>query len=752
MDDSRAVFLCYNSCMKKPELLSPAGSMQAAQQAVLNGADAVYLGGSSFGARAFAANFTYEQMKQTIDFCHLYGARVFVTVNTLIYEHETQEFLAHLKTIYELGADAFIIQDIGMMDAASQLFPDIEIHASTQMHNHNDSSLCFVKSLGADRTVLAREMNIEQIRSLKCNIEKEAFIHGALCICYSGQCLFSALTLDRSGNRGKCAQSCRMKYTLTDSEGTKYETGYLLSPRDIALFDDVKLLSEAGIDCFKIEGRMKPPEYVGLVTKIYRGLLDGDGTQNSDIEDLKKLFNRGFTKGHLLQNDELMSTLRPNHAGVPLGKVVSVNKRTITIELSDKLNQGDGIKFERTDTGFICNRIYLKGKLVSRAEAGQTVELENKADAKPGDGVVKTTDAELIKTLSGQGSRSIGITAHLRAKKNEKLSLEFSDGKRSVKVYGDIVQQSKTAPSKDPESSIAKLGGTPFEITNIIVDRDDDIFIAKSSLNAVRREAVQALEAALTALPIRKTAAFVPKAPVVNEQTEPKIHALVRNEEQLLAVKDIINGDIYTTSQEIYEKYDKARLKISRLAKELPPLTDKRLLITDNGGLHEYHAGNDIVLDYTLNTLNFYTLAVFFSLGAKRIAVSPELDERSLKDMIDAYKKEHGARPALEALVYGRYELMAMQHCVIAHSLGEKKHCGVCKTGSFFLDDIKGNKYPIVTDSDCNNYILHSRTEQGDLSILFKTGVSDFRIEFLYETPQQCTQTAQQYMAELENL
>ena len=543
--------------MKKPELLSPAGSTQAAQQAVLNGADAVYLGGSSFGARAFAANFTYEQMKQTIDFCHLYGARVFITVNTLIYQHETQEFLSHLKTIYELGADAFIIQDIGMMDAVSQLFPDIEIHASTQMHNHNDSSLCFVKSLGADRAVLAREMSIEQIKNLNCDIEKEVFIHGSLCICYSGQCLFSALTLGRSGNRGKCAQSCRMKYTLTDSAGIKYKTGYLLSPRDIALFDDVRLLSEAGIDCFKIEGRMKPPEYVGLVTKIYRGLLDGSGTHKSDIEYLKKLFNRGFTKGHLLQSDELMSTLRPNHAGVPLGKVASVNKRTIAVELTDTLNQGDGIKFERTDTGFICNRIYLRGKLASHARAGQTIELENKADAKPGDSVVKTTDTELIKSLSGQGRRSIGITAHLRAKKNEKLSLELSDSQHSVKVYGDIVQQSRTAPSKEPESSITKLGGTPFEITNISIERDDDIFIAKSSLNAVRREAVQALEDARTALPARKIAPFVPRTPVVNEQTEPKIHALVRNEEQLLAVKDIINGDIYTDSKELHKKYDR---------------------------------------------------------------------------------------------------------------------------------------------------------------------------------------------------
>ena len=181
-------------------------------------------------------------------------------------------------------------------------------------------------------------------------------------------------------------------------------------------------------------------------------------------------------------------------------------------------------------------------------------------------------------------------------------------------------------------------------------------------------------------------------------------------------------------------------------------MTNTRLLITDNSGLHEYNAGNDIVLDYTMNTLNSYTLAVFFSLGAKRIAVSPELDEHSLKDMINAYKKEHDVNPALEALVYGRYELMAMQHCVIAHSLGEKKHCGICKTCNYYLDDIKDRRYPIVTDDDCNNYIMHTQTEQKELSSLFKTGVRDFRIEFLYETPELCAQTAQRYMAELAKL
>ena len=497
---------------------------------------------------------------------------------------------------------------------------------------------------------------------------------------------------------------------------------------------------------------MKPPEYVGLVTKIYRALLDGKGTDSSDIDDLKKLFNRGFTKGHLLHNDELMSTLRPNHVGVPLGKVVSAGKSSITLQLTDTLSQGDGIKFERTDTGFICNRIYLRGKLVSHADAGQTVELENKAEARPGDSVVKTTDTELIKSLGITGKRSIAITAKLTAKKNEKLSLEFSDGKHSVKSFGDIVQPSRTAPTADLKQSIAKLGDTPYEIVQIDIERNDDIFIAKSSLNAIRRDAADALSSARTALPARNTASFVPRKPVLMEKAEPRVHVLVRNEEQLLSIRDIINGDIYTADENLYEKYSHTRFKVSRLAKTLPPKEGKRLLITDNGGLYEYTEDNDIVLDYTMNTLNSYTLAVFSILGAKRIAVSPEMDETDIREIISAYKKEHGYAPVLEALVYGRYELMAMQHCVISHSLGEKQHCGTCKNNSFFLDDIKGSRHPIVTDENCNNYILHSRTEQKNLPGLFETGIRDFRIEFLYENAEQCEEIAQQHMAELKKL
>lgn len=738
--------------MKNTELLSPAGSIEAARQAVHNGADAIYLGGADFGARAFAANFTYEQMKTAIDFCHLYGARVFVTVNTLIYQHETAEFLKHVKNIYELGADALIIQDAGMIDAVRQIFPDIDIHASTQMHNHNNECLEFAKSLGACRSVLAREMTLEQIKKLTCPIEKEVFIHGALCICYSGQCLFSALTLDRSGNRGKCAQSCRMKYTLVNENGEEYKTGYLLSPKDIGLFEDVEKLSNIGIDCLKMEGRMKPPEYVGLITKIYRALLDGKGMHKSDLDNLRKLFNRGFTKGHLLADGKLMNTKRPNHTGVPLGKVISVSRNRIAVKLSNKLNQGDGIKFERTDTGFICNKIYKNGKLINLASAGETVELDNKAQTAKGDSVVKTSDTALMKALGSYSERKIPITAKLTANLNKPLELELTDGNCTVMAAGAVVEHSRTAPSKGLDNSIAKLGDTPFELTEIDVNRDENIFVAKSTINALRRSATDALLQKRTYIPERKTGEFKHRKPNRMPQTEPTVHVLVRNEEQLDAIADLPIGDVYTTDEKLYGKHPCIRFKTDRLAKEAKPLSDIRLLITDNGGLYEYHKDNDFVLDYTTNAINSYTLAVFADMGAKRIAVSPELDLFHIKDLIKSYEQEYGYPPVLESLVYGRYELMAMQHCVIADSLKKQKHCGLCKQQRYYLNDIKGNRFPVVCDSNCNNYILHHQCEHKELKPLFDAGVQNYRIELLYETPEQVKHIVSSYLKQLRCL
>lgn len=751
----------------RTELLSPAGNIEALKQAVRAGADAVYLGGYSFGARAFAANFSYEEMQSAINYAHTYGVKIYVTVNTLVYQKEREELLRHVARLYELGADALIMQDVGMIDQVRHRYPDIEIHASTQMHNHSDSALEYVRSLGAVRAVLAREMNLDQIKSLKSPIEKEVFVHGALCIGSSGQCLMSALTLGRSGNRGQCAQSCRMRYRLLDGEGRIIQTEgrYLLSPKDIAVLEDIQKLLEVGIRCFKIEGRMKSPEYVYLVTKIYSSLLKSaqEGrplkTNPQEIEDLKKLFNRGFTKGHLLndKDEALMSIKRPNHAGVPLGKVLSVGKDGIRLVLNAPLRQGDGIKFEGSDDGFFCNRILKNGLLVNSAQADDVVTLEGKAETRAGDSAVKTSDAELIDRLSDTPERKVLISGQLRAFVGQllRLSIWDKDGHKA-EVTGEIVAEGRTRPATTDElfDNTARLGGTPYEFENLQVDTDGHAFVAKSALNALRRDAVQLMTEMRTAPAERRTAPYTPSVLALEALPDkPLLHVLVRSEVQFNAVADIATGDIYTEDVSLYaakrKDFPALRLKTDRLEPVPPAMRGDRLLVTDHGGLHVYPAKNDVVLDYSAGALNADALAVYIRSGAHRIALSPELDLEQTTDMLEAFAAEYGQLPPVEALVYGRHELMALRHCVIRHALGEKE-CGRCRKERFSLQDDAGRLFPIATTCRCENRLFEARPAEKDVKALLGMGIRHFRVELLDEDAAESRKIVMKYRNMME--
>ena len=349
--------------MKRVELLSPAGDMDTLISAVNNGADAVYAGGKIFGARAFAHNFSNLELEKAVKYCHLYGVKLYVTVNTLVFENETYEFLDYIKFLYEINVDAVIMQDLGMISLVRRFIPDLEIHGSTQINCHNDESLCFLEKLGVKRAVLAREMNTDEIRKLKCPIEKEIFIHGALCVSYSGQCLFSSLNGGRSGNRGSCVGSCRLPYELYDEDKIKTDGDYLLSTKELCTVSHIKEILELGVDSLKIEGRMKSPEYVGYVTKVYRRLIDDyylgkePKISKDELINLYKLFNREFTSGYLF-DDDIYNTKTPNHLGYPLGKVIKVNNEKIHIKLSDDLYQEDGIRFCTSNKGMMANLIY----------------------------------------------------------------------------------------------------------------------------------------------------------------------------------------------------------------------------------------------------------------------------------------------------------------------------------------------------------------------------------------------------------
>ena len=346
------------SVKMKHELLVPVGNKESLIYAINNGADAVYLAGKKYGARAFAENFTLEEIEEATNLCHLYGVKIFITVNTLIYESEFSSCLEYIESLHKIGVDALILQDIGLIEVVHSMFPNLEIHASTQMHNHSKENIKFLETLGVKRVVFARELPLDFINDLDTTMEKEAFIHGSLCISYSGQCYFSKCILNRSANRGECAGMCRLKYNLLeDNRQVNNSDKYLLSPKDLCSIENFKELMNSNIYSFKIEGRMKSPAYVGIVTKIYRKLIDdyesGKELQvpQSDLDELKSIFYRGYTPGFLFNNEDIMNYESSNHIGLYAGKITKVTPKKLAIKLDIDLKQGDSIRIKNINKG-----------------------------------------------------------------------------------------------------------------------------------------------------------------------------------------------------------------------------------------------------------------------------------------------------------------------------------------------------------------------------------------------------------------
>ena len=398
--------------MKKPELLAPAGSMKAFYAAIEAGCDAVYIGGYSFGARAFSDNFSNEEIIECINYAHKYGVKVYVTVNTLIFENEVEIFLNYIDFLHQNNIDAIIVQDLGMFDLIRKTYPNLEIHISTQMHIHNLNGTLMMEKLGAKRVVLARETDFETLKQIKekTNIELEVFVHGALCVSYSGQCLMSYLIGGRSGNRGKCAGTCRQMYSLVDETGKKYnKDNYLLSMKDLNILENIGKLIDLGIDSFKIEGRMKRPEYVYLVVSIYRKAIDSYlkekkiNITEEDIMNLYKIYNRKFTKGYLFEKN-VINQYRPNHLGINIGKVIKKDNHKIYIKLTDNLRKGDGIRFlnQKEDTGLTITKIFVQNKDVNEAFTGDIVVIKDDIDCDANAIVIKTTDKKQLDDIENK--------------------------------------------------------------------------------------------------------------------------------------------------------------------------------------------------------------------------------------------------------------------------------------------------------------------------------------------------------------
>ena len=531
--------------IKIPELLAPAGSMESLKAAVNAGADAVYMAGKQFGARHYAANFDNAELREAVHYAHLRGVNVYITVNTLIKDHELPDLAKYLLFLYENGVDAILVQDVGVASIAKEIVPDLNLHASTQMTIHNTEGVKWAAELGFKRVVLAREMKLAEIEEISKTtrseqIELEIFVHGALCYSYSGQCLLSSFIGGRSGNRGMCAQPCRKPYELVLGERDEYgrpintskveimqsiiehqkskifkvelKEKYLLSTRDLALYRYLDRISKSPVSSLKIEGRMRSPEYVAIVVKTYRKALDSIKKGRwkplkKDIDDLKLVFNREFTGGYLLEKDEnsVMSRNRPGNRGVYIGHVIDYKKKNkeVVIELKNQITpeKGDGIVFINSQNKNEYGMVIPESPSIHKNKA----KFAAQHPLKSGTSVHITRRKSLLdkaqKIISGD-KHQIKVNLEIIIGKDGSISLRSKFNSPygallELKLIPDFKMENaikKPVTEKIIETQFRKTGGTPFHIENIHIHYPGGLFAPVSELNKLRRELFEKIE------------------------------------------------------------------------------------------------------------------------------------------------------------------------------------------------------------------------------------------------------------------
>lgn len=713
----------------KPEILSPAGNYECLVAAIQGGCDAVYLGGKLFGARAFSDNFSNEELIEAIKYAHLYGVKVYVTINTLVYEKEVDNFLNYVDFLYKNNVDALIIQDIGMMDLIRKVYPNLELHASTQMHIHNIEGVKLAEKLGLKRVVLARETSIDSIKKIKSNtnIELEIFVQGALCISYSGQCLMSSLIGNRSGNRGSCAGSCRQRYNLIADGKKVNKDEYILSTRDLCSLESIGDLIDIGVNSLKIEGRMKSREYVYLVTKIYRKAVDSYfscgkvNISDEDIKSLKKIFNREFTKGFLnnCKNDEITNSYRPNHQGIQVGKVIKCQNNYITIKLFDELNINDGIRIG--DDGFIITSMFKNKNRVEHAFKNDIISIYYKGIVKENVFVLKTTDYILNKEIENEielENRKVKINGKVEIYKNQPIKLELTDNKNNICVLGNIVEKSINNPISFEriKEQLNKLGNTIYQFDEISIIGDTDIFISIKELNDLRRKAISLLnESRLYKYEYVKQSYNIV---LPDFERENNYNVLVNSFEQYENIKDLNFKNIYL-EEDLYDKVFDSRkvLKLDRVMTNYKKY-NCNLMVGELGSVGKY---NNVFTDWSLNVINSYSVAFLHSLGVNTVTLSYELTKSQIKNIVDSYIKRYGKNPNLELIVFGKEEAM-----ISKFNLNK-----LYNVNNSYLQDRFNNLYPIVVKNDLMIIYNYKTRFFEDYKDYFKMGINNIRFNIL---------------------
>ena len=737
-----------------PEILAPAGDMDSLMGALKAKADAVYLGVGEFNARQGAKNFTLEELADAIDLAHSRKVKVFLALNIPIKQHELQRALDVVDKAYSYGIDGIILEDIGFMVLLRQTYPDLPLHASTQMTVHNKKGVDFITGSGASRVILSRELSAEQVGDIirESNIDVELFVHGALCYSYSGRCLFSSFLGRRSANRGACIQPCRRSYRLMldgKEVSSRLIGEYPISCAELCTLPELEELVRAGVMSFKIEGRMKRPEYVTASSTIYKDAVDricstGENFSPEEInereDELAKLFYRGFTRGFVLGEEDVTHQKYSSNYGVFLGKVQRITRLKhnagLDIKLQQDITDRDGIAiFTKVKMlGCKIDGIYSHGEKVREASSGERVTLEISAKTAKAvrnhDEVYLSTDTALIDRLEKQKLRSIPLDIRVSAKNGEHLILNIREERAGITFTDDyVVQDAKSSPTTAEQitKTILKLGDTPYESDSIEVDADDNIFIPVGVLTAARRNAISMLEEKVLAAYRRKekhpsieesyaVSGDLPSS--LNGPGKPLLSVDINGPKFLLDAVDagadivympiewlekLVSEDSGINIQELDEKgvelifttpricFDHELMHIEELMKKVHDSGFK--VACSNFGTIEAakEMGMKYVVQRDMNIFNAAAASEFFDSGANRVTLSTELNLDEIKDISSALKGRD-AEKELEILVHGR-ELLLITENDLLKPLADNNM--LKKKSDIYLGDKKGNRFPV---------------------------------------------------------
>lgn len=710
--------------MNKVELLAPAGDFSCLKAAIEAGCDAVYIGGKLFGARAFSSNFTDDEIIKAINYAHLFGVKVYVTTNTLIYDKEVERFLEYILFLHKNNVDAVIIQDLGMLDLVRQTFPNLEVHASTQMHIHNLDGASLMEKLGVKRVVLARETSISKIKEIKekTNIDIEIFIHGALCVSYSGQCLMSSLIGNRSGNRGTCAGSCRQSYSIVDENNNIIlNNKYPLSMKDLCSLENLKTLLDIGVTSLKIEGRMKSSSYVYTVVKLYRLAIDSYYKNNNiyidekELYNLKKIFNREFTKGFLFdeENNKVINMKRPNHQGVEIGKVINYKNNVATIKLNDEININDGLRIVgKKDIGVNVNNFYINSKLVKTAKKGDIITIKVNDKVEKDDKVLLTLDSKLneeINNIISSNQRKVLVKAKFIAKEDKQITFELTDFINKVVVISEnkvTKALNKPITKEEIKEKLNKIKDTVYKYESLDIEIDDNIFIPLNIINDLKRKAFEELNnKRLYKIPYKRCEY---KRNVKSYPKEKLLNILIFKDEDIDSLKK--KYDYIYSSNNI----DNTILLLPRVIDKYKENYNKDVLVGDIGYFNK-HKG--CITDTSFNVVNSYTVAFLHSLGAKRVTLSYELTKKQIEILINAYEERYKAHPNLELVVEGYEEVMISKFSLNKYFNNDK----------LYLKDRFNNLYKIKEKD--NLMIIYNYKKRKDFNLsYYDIGINSLRI------------------------